>query len=299
MDYAYKIKFHINKLRKTTRLIVPKLQLRRHIKRFGKIELNSDTNIVVTMLCGKKTIYEGIASLLSFYSSTQKNYALYIFDDGSLDAQAAGQLSRYFSNYQIIWRKDSDKLAETYLLSHGFDKLLYLRKKLVFASRLTDVNLYLEGKTIIQLDSDVLTLQRPVELLEIAEQGQHPWAFNKDVADAYCLTRQEIRERTGIDILETFNAGLCMFPADKRHLTFFEANLRNILTDQLYYTEQTLMALLMTVNHGQTLPQDYDLGFRCYDSPQVTPLDVKTRHYCGYSREYFYPHFRALTTKYQ
>lgn len=294
----YKIKFHLKKYYNSFRFFNYKYRLSLDLKELQTFKLEKDSSIVIAILCGKKTVDEAIATLYSFYSNTDRRYSLAIFDDGTLTFDCCNKIHYYFKNSYSLLRKEADEKVLSFLDKEHLLKIKELRHNLVFASRLTDINFFMNGKIVIQLDSDVLFFNEPSEILQIVEGNcgeQKYFSYNKDIMSSYCGNIEAIYKATGIKITPNFNAGLCTYIASVKNLYFFEEKLAEGLpVKNLYYAEQTLLALLMTVREANPLPPVYDLGFQIYRPFEENVLKVKSRHYCGYTRPFFYPHFHTL-----
>jgi hypothetical protein len=283
----------------------PKKKLKWSINSLKPIELLNDSNVAIAILCGNKELYEGIASLFSFYHFSHVKYPLYWFDDGSLSKYNKDIICNKFINSNIIDYNQANSQVIPWLKNNSLHSLVELREKLIFGRRLTDINFFLDSKNVLLIDSDVLFLNNPEILVDILTEASHKgsskWIYNIDVRESYCTTIDNIKRTTGIDIARSFNAGLFFFKSSKQNLfKLEEINRMGLPIEKIYYWEQTLFALLTTINTGVPLPEDYDVHYRYSKKGEEKYFTAKSRHYCSDSRINFYHDFENyLMSKYE
>jgi len=274
----------------------PKKRLKQLVRQIKYIEIEKDNKVAIAMFCGSKELYEGIASLLSFYYFSDIKYPLYWFDDGTLSKNQIKIIYSKFTNATVISHHEGDKDVVDWLKANSLNSLLNIRKNLIFGRRLTDINFFLHEKHVLLLDSDVLFLNYPEVLLtglaDVAKGFSPKWLYNIDVRESYCTSTENIKASTGIDIIRDFNTGLFFFESSRQNLFQMEKiNQSGLLVDHIYYWEQTLFALLTTLHSGIPLPEDYDVHYRYAQKTDPKYLNAKSRHYCSDSRISFYYDF--------
>ena len=291
-----KVRIKSRMILKSMRLLLPKQRLKSKVKRLAPVTLENDGKVTVSIFCGRGELYEGVASLYSFYYFSDKKYPLHWHEDGTLSASDISYLNRVFPNIKIIRRADADVMSGNLMASHSFHFMPILRSTLIFGVRLVDINYYADGKWVLQLDSDVLFLEKPTMLLENMQradkEGNANWMYNKDIRSCYCTSSENIYEVIKAPVIEQFNSGVTFYKAAKDNIGYLEsvcaAGLPN---DGYYYWEQTLFAILMTRYKALPLPDNYDVHYRFSGSPGPASLKVVSRHYCGNARDYFYRDF--------
>lgn len=284
-------------LERKLKRIYPKIILKQRVQQLKPISLESNSNINVVMFCGKREFYEGIASLYSFYKLSSKKYSLFWFDDGTLTEVKVNALKCIFPNSTIIRSSKADKEVTDWLSSNNLSALLQLRRELIFGRRLTDIFYYLNGKSVLLLDSDVLFLRRPDFLLYNLEKFESNaicnWLYNLDIRQSYCTSVSNINKLITGHIVKKFNTGLFFFEAKISDLFYLEkVNKSGLMIEDLYYWEQTLFAILATKHKAKPLPENYDVHFR-HSGKDKSPNNVICRHYCSDSRSYFYRDFNG------
>jgi hypothetical protein len=175
--------------------------------------------------------------------------------------------------------------------------LRHIRDNLIFGPRLIDIHIFACNYRILQLDTDVLFLNKPYFLLNILLSTGKKFYFNLDIKNSYSGTINEIKLSTNIDILDRFNGGLSVFEAESSVLKFYADMInKNVPNYDFYYWEQTLFSLMMSDKNAMPLPDDYDVHYRFKN---YNDLNVPSRHYCGDSRVNYYKDYflKVQTTK--
>lgn len=295
-SYIKKIRTKRNIMRKTLALRKPKRVLKRNVLTLAPIHLENKSKVKVTIFCGKRDIYEGIASLYSFYFFSDKKYSLVWHEDGSLTDDDINTLQRIFNNIKIVFRKEADSTMVSWLNSNNYEYMQQLRSSLIFGVRLVDINYFSTGSYVLQMDSDVLFLNKPTALLEqmaMAEKSREAsWLYNVDIKSSYCTSTENIVSIINEQPIDRFNAGLTFFKANQNNIGYFEEVCRKGLkVDIHYYWEQTLFSLLMKNQKAKALPDSYDVLYRYSKAPGVESRNANSRHYVDAARPHFYSDF--------
>jgi hypothetical protein len=223
-----------------------------------------------------------IWTLKSFYHYSQRNYALCIHDDGTLDEKHYDLFRTHFPNARIIDRPSADK--KVLLELHKYPCCLEFRKTNHLAPKVFDFLSYLESDRLLLLDSDVLFFTEPKELLNRIENPHYQYnSVNADIASAYTVDPLVVREQMGFEVQDRFNSGLGLIHKKSLNLEWIEEflGLPNIV-GHFWRIEQTLVALCSSKYRVELLPEEYDV--RLEKGINGSP----SRHYVGAIRHLMY-----------
>jgi hypothetical protein len=118
-----------------------------------------------------------IKSLLRFCPSI----AVVVYNDGSLDERSISVLRRHVPGCRIIGAEEADSRARDML---GKDSYLYQWRALdVSWRRIIDTELWSSAAARIIMDSDIVTLRPPQEVMEWIEQDGAPLLFGQPPAE--------------------------------------------------------------------------------------------------------------------
>ncbi|MBT6278260.1 MAG: hypothetical protein HOI95_29505, partial [Chromatiales bacterium] len=148
-----------------------------------------------------------MCGLKSFYACSQYRYRLCIHDDGTLDDQAIGAFSAHFPAARIVLRSESDSYMGKVLAL--YPKLADFRKADVAALKALDFPAYLQAPRMLQLDSHVVFVERPNELLKRILEEEFPTnAFAAALKSRYDITPPQAREWFGIYLVPMMDTGV-------------------------------------------------------------------------------------------
>jgi hypothetical protein len=236
-----------------------------------------------------------LASLKSFYRYAPTTVALVIHDDGSLTMRDRALLEKHFEGVRIVRTADTLSAVDQQLASLGLERCRALRREFVLAVRLFDFPIIGAGKTILQLDPDVIFLERPTELLSALQRvdPSAPIRFNVDVKPAYSWTEDEIEAATGIRPVPQLNGGLLCVRYDGKKLPAMWRSFEACLAmprrpGSEWLTEQTLLAVHASAHGAQELPPEYDVCARLLRTGRT---DLISHHCLSHQRPYFYEAF--------
>jgi hypothetical protein len=223
-----------------------------------------------------------IWALKSFYYFSQRQYALCIHDDGTLTQENIASLQYHFPNARIIDRKQADEQILPLLSS--YPHCLEFRKTNHLSPKVFDFAAYLESDRLLLLDSDILFFQSPTELLNCIENPDYQInTLNADVASAYTVEPEAVRNHLGFDLAERVNSGLGLI--HKRSLSFDWIEEFLGLPDiigHFWRIEQTIYALCSSRFGVELLPPAYDVHLE--GNINGSP----SRHYVGKIRHLMY-----------
>jgi hypothetical protein len=252
------------------------------------------SSLSVAMLCGRSTLFKGIGAVKSFYRFFPENTPFHWHDDGSLSRRDQDLIRRHLPGSKIILRDEADENVQPYLERNGYKELAALRKEYVHLRKLTDV-VFFGRKKLLQFDSDVLCLQRPLELLASMQgEGGFLSRYNKDFGPAMAYRDADLESFLSGPVLPCFNSGLFLTLIEDRDELYWLAE--RLLSNHFetlrgYVLEQTLWAVWCTKRGGSPLPDEYDCTFRLGRTGRRSLNRVVTQHYCAFASALFFEEF--------
>lgn len=172
--------------------------------------------------------------------------SLVLHDDGSLSDSDCTTLHQHLPNVTLIGRAEADAEMRRVLPPPVFLK----RQQHFFLLKLFDFNHFNRGTHTLMLDSDILFLQRPDEVIDWMATPQ-PWPiYNRDPSPTYRANTKP----DGLRLPPHLNAGFLGYGGR------FEMDIITRLAGQIDYwlEDQTIYALLLANKNAQALaPERY------------------------------------------
>jgi hypothetical protein len=223
-----------------------------------------------------------IWALKSFYFFSGRRYRLCVHDDGTLGADRMAALAAHFPDGRVIARTGADAAVLPALAA--FPRCQEFRRTNHLAPKVFDSVHYLTADRMMLLDSDVLFFAEPSALVRrIEDPNYRKNCVNGDVASAYTVAPDAVRERTGVDLIERFNSGLGLIHKASLRLDWLEEFLALPgIIGHFWRIEQTLFALCSSRFGTELLPPEYDVHLT---GPAGT---APSRHYVGAIRHLLY-----------
>jgi hypothetical protein len=235
-----------------------------------------DPKAEIHMLVGQKQFWQGLLSLKSFFRFFQ-GVDLTIHSDGTLTEGQENAFRSQFASVRLISKRDAD--AEVELALQKFPACWQFRSRNVVMAQVFDFLILTRHEKLISLDSDILFLDVPSEVIR--------WSEEESTHSLYCFECLPYSPRIGrtyITQLSThgfkfaphFCGGfVCTF---KRllNLPLLEEYCRYVkehCTDR-QYRAQTMNALLLACTDYDLLPATY----QNFESFTYDPSPV-LRHY--------------------
>ncbi|MBW4476377.1 MAG: hypothetical protein KME54_05750 [Tolypothrix brevis GSE-NOS-MK-07-07A] len=250
--------------------------------------------IEVHMLLHHKRIYEGLWALYSFAYFCAQPCRIVVHSDGSLTDLDVGLLNRLFPQCKVIDRETADSLILSYFRKEGLVQCAQFREDFVLTLKLFDPFFFLDSKSFIFLDSDVLFFSHPQELIDGIESVDNASNISNlyfvDFCNAYTLQPAELATLLGENCIEKVNTGVLRV---RQNILDFKRIERYLQQAQFSYekgkfnhfAEQTLWAMELTKsNNTLPLPNTYAIA------PSGEEADLVSGHFCGggYSTTMFY-----------
>jgi hypothetical protein len=142
-------------------------------------------------------------------------------------------------------------------------------------------------------DSDILFFQEPRYLLRCLENPDYTLnTVNADVASAYTVDPQQVKDQFKFDLIPRFNSGLGLIHKASLSLEWLEEflSLPDIL-GHFWRIEQTLFALCSSRFGVELLPSEYDVRL------DKGLKNCPSRHYVGKIRHLLYQEGLSTLTK--
>lgn len=257
-----------------------------------------NAKLTIAILANKLNFYESVATLYSFCFWKQ-DVQVHYHEDGSLTQYEMDFLKQKFPGIVVFIRAEQNVKVKEYLLSKGLSHCAELRDHFIFSLRLFDMLIHKTTPYLMQVDSDVLFFDKPVEILELLEKGELNGCYNNDNKNAYTFDNDIMLKHLGKPVVNHFNAGLFLHNFDETFFDFIESVLQQEPESvNSWHLEQTLFAMNVTrKGNFLSLPKTYDLA------RQQIKLGnkVTSQHYChntGYNfhKDFLYnisPLFKA------
>lgn len=225
----------------------------------------------------------------SFYFFAGVRWPVVFHDGGGLDLAGRAVILRHFPQAWVVGWEEATQLVEPLLLGAGHVNLARARAKNVMFRKLIDAAVLARSPNMVCLDSDVLFVAPPSELVRRAEGDLSQLCFNRDSHTMYSITSDEARAWFNLDLPRQVNAGLGVLPVRLVDLAFLDAAFApgRIPADRDVFPEQTACALLAARSDWSHLPAEYTVA------TGTPPLDLRalglvSRHYVGPVRHLLY-----------
>lgn len=189
--------------------------------------------VEIHMLICKKDLFLGINNIKSLQKFTEfSNLPIIFHDDGSLN-QIEKESLLSIPNSTIIDRNYADNLIKDFI--RGYENCENYRLKesninLWHKIKLFDYFYFSKTKRILGMDSDLLFVQKPIDLLNKISENT-PFFF-PDIQSAYCF--QEPKNE--IPVINNVNTGLIFIPSEEYYnIGSIENALSNLIRNNINY----------------------------------------------------------------
>lgn len=256
--------------------------VRPRILRTAPVTDTSDDRCEIHVLTGQADWLNLVWALKSFYRYSGRRYALCIHDDGTVPPEGRAALRAHFPGARLIERPDADR--GVYAALAPFPRCLEFRRSNHLSPKVFDFIHYLRSDRMLLLDSDVLFFAQPAELLRRVEDPAYRFnCVNGDLASAYTVTPEAVREKLGLTLIARFNSGLGLIHRDSMPPAWIEEflTLPGVI-GHFWRIEQTMFALCASRYGCELLPPEYDVRLGHWE--QAHP----SRHYVGAVRHLMY-----------
>lgn len=243
------------------------------------VKLLNNYILEVSYLTGAKYWHQTVFCAHSLAYILQGQVKVNIYSDGTLSAIHRKVLNSVLPGINLINPVQIHKNLEQFLPECDFPKLRSLRDTNPFFRKLIDMRL--NDKYIIQLDSDMLFFNTPHELIKAYNTGNYYFMQDKIKSSFYVLPENTISKYLNIPIKEKINSGILAYNSADIDWIFVEKTCSYLLqhTSSIHppMFEQTLNAIIISQLKGNALNQYYNI---LYDGEnnQLDDIDI-VRHY--------------------
>ncbi|HZS62674.1 MAG TPA: hypothetical protein VFA43_25670 [Gemmatimonadaceae bacterium] len=265
------------------------------VRRTPPIPVASEADAEIHMLLCHRHVSMALQGLKSFFRFTPATIALVVHDDGTLDAGDRSLLEHHLPGLRWIDVPESAATMDVELARLGLERCREFRRTYVLARRVFDFPFYSAGRGMLQLDADVIFLQRPTELLDrlASTDPRAPMRFNLDVDDMYCWTDEEIRTVVGFAPTPRVNGGLIAMRYTAAMLPEMWDLVERCLSlpvpaNTEWWRDQTLLGMIGGWHGAVALPLEYNVGARLLRQGRE---DLIAHHSLFWERLYFHQVF--------
>ncbi|OOQ58755.1 hypothetical protein [Mucilaginibacter pedocola] len=252
--------------------------MKRHAATLTPITLTSDILLEVSYLTGEKYWHQTIFCAYSLAKQLHGRVAINVFSDGTLSQQHINLLKRALVNINIVSPEYIKQQLEELLPPSKFPALRALRDNNPMVRKLVDVRL--NNRYLVQLDSDMLFFAPPKELVDSYNTKTY-YYMQDTIPSFYAMPGERIREGLGIALQEKINAGILAFNSAEIDWHFLERACQFLIdnTEAIHAPsfEQTLNAIIICQLNGQALNLNYRIFYANVDDYTIA-TDV-VRHY--------------------
>jgi hypothetical protein len=253
-------------------------QIERKILDTRPISTPSNGPLEVRILTWRRDWIAAIWAIKAFFHASGQLLPLFIHD-GGLTPDQRRELSRHFPSAILVDHDRANSLVVPELCRRGCARSAAYRDRNGTVRKLFDFFLMSKADSIISIDSDIIFFRRPDELLSGTSN-----LFNRDQAYHYTLPLDELENAFGIRPVPLVNSGLSRV---RREVVDFEKIEQWLahpgLYNNVWVTEQTVMALCASIAGFEFLPQTYEVG-----AASALSSSAICRHYPGEFRSMLY-----------
>ena len=182
--------------------------------------------------------------------------SLVLHDDGSITAADRATFEQHLPGSRIVTREEADSALRQVLPPDVYAQ----RAKYFFLLKLFDFNFFHAGKKTILLDSDIVFLARPDEIVDWASRDNVAPFYNED----WCSSYRAKTLPAGIEIPPKLNAGFMGYGGRFTMQEIWEC----CRAVDYWLEDQTIYALLLAGKDAEALDA---LRYRVYTGGEVKP----------------------------
>ena len=223
------------------------------------IFLDNNSNTEIHVLMGKNYVYMGILALKSFLRFYNK-VKVVIHGDGSLTKRCKKKLKKHIRGIRIIDLKTANKIMENRgIISHIRRNAYQLFRFPVCVLKLLDPSFVAKEDKIILLDTDILFLKPPLEIIEWIQDKSKVNLYSQSSGPNNRFDKKVLKkEFKNIKYIERINGGFLCY-----HKQIMQENkLRRILKKifnnpklkQRILSDQQIYQIIFGLNKNKPLP---------------------------------------------
>src|SRR5271166_4559273 len=166
-------------------------------------------DVTVCVLTSRKDWQACLWALVSFYKLSGLRLPLLIYSDGTLGRNQIRHMAKVFPEARIVTPASAETAVSNAL--SGFPNCMRFRSVLKLARKIIDIPILCGSPSMLMIDSDVLFLKRPEELLKLLDSNSHGrFVFQRDMQNAYFATIVNIKDNFDVDIAPQVNTGIML-----------------------------------------------------------------------------------------
>lgn len=214
------------------------------ILRTPPIEVNPNSSVEIHSVCGKRDFYMLLFCLKSFLRY-KDDVRVVVHNDGSLDEKLQSLLHQHIPGSEVFSvRENPDNFDELAKLDFNVYKAkgVYTRSK---------------GNKIIMLDSDMIFLRKPSEILAWIDGDEDVRLYGLDIFENHSKYIEITARSELTEIAPCFNAGLvCFFKEDLDKGEFLKWVGTFSELSSVYFAEQVAFCFLLSKHACRALPRN-------------------------------------------
>jgi hypothetical protein len=159
-------------------------------------------------------------SVFSIHCFLKKKLPVIFHDDGSMTKESALKLAAQFPGASFRGRKENDEMAELKLARYPFCRAYRVSSPAAFGRKFFDPMLVAKSESVLCLDSDILCLSEPVELIKAGEEPDVDMIHHCERQDSYIKCTELVERFPGMTT--NLNGGLTLRKTRWLTLEFLE-----------------------------------------------------------------------------
>lgn len=241
----------------------------------------------VYFLTGKNYLYQTLYCIQSLVKVSSAKFQFILVDDGSFNNALISRANRQLPGAKVVTAAEiAVNLAK--LLPETSYPYIH-RKRLVYPhlKKLTDVHSMQTNNWKLVLDSDMLFLREPEELINWLETPIYPLHM-VDCVEAYGYSKQLMEQLCGCTVTPLINVGAVGLNSKSINWDKLEEWIK-VLEEQeggSYYLEQALTAMLIGDSKATVLPASAYIVNP--DGETLTAGKGILHHYVDLSKQYYF-----------
>lgn len=179
------------------------------------IRLDDNSGYELHLLTCKRDVLMALWCLKTFYYYSELRMPLFIHDDGTLTEDCVSVFKKHFIGCRVSMKKDADAQMRRHLSKYEYCSKYRFGNYgwSPLAIKLFDFIHYSRTMKILTMDSDVLFLRKPKEIIECIKSGRG--FFMNDIWDSYSVPNELIKKLLNIQVRNNVNIGIMGIPAGK------------------------------------------------------------------------------------
>jgi len=278
---TFKIRYHISHfgLKGWYMLYKGECQMKKAAMSLPPVTLSANHLLEVSYLTGARYWHQTIFCAYSLAKILNGRVRINIYSDGTLTPKYTNFIAKALPNVIIIKPDDLQRQIEEVLPEKEFPLLRALREKNAFFRKLVDMRI--NDRYIIQLDSDMLFFNLPEELIRAYSNDENYFMQDTIPVSYYVLPEEVISKELNIPICEKINSGILAYNSSKIDWHLVERTCAYLLqnTQDVHppMFEQTLNAIIISWLGGKPLKPVYRILY-ADKGEEISTSDI-VRHY--------------------